>query len=156
MDSVNLYDVLYCAVVKFLGIPLKYHCTYHIGYYSHYFHNDQYYQKTITCYLQLSIYTIQYLQSISIHFQMDVQFVITTIGPDLTLWIVCITQNHYSHDLHHFYYIITNWYLQSNCTILVLYNMLQYPGYHFSMVILAGSQWHMCGGKDLANNSQCS
>ena len=48
---------------------------------------------------------------------MDIQVFVTSIGPDLTLWIVQIVQNYYSRDLHHYYKMEINYYLQSNCTI---------------------------------------
>ena len=68
---------------------------------------------------------------------MAVQVMDTPIGPDLTLQIAQIAQNHYSHDLHHYDETIINYNLQPNYTALVLYNMLKYPGYHLDVVLLA-------------------
>ena len=54
---------------------------------------------------------------------MDLQVVSATIGPDFTLWIEQIVQNHYSHDLQHNYETTFNHNLQPNYTTIVLYNM---------------------------------
>ena len=66
---------------------------------------------------------------------MNVQVVATTIGPDLTLWIGQIIQGYYSHDLYHYYETMINCYLQPNYINLVLYNTLEYPGYHLGMAV---------------------
>ena len=55
---------------------------------------------------------------------MDEQVVVITIGPNLNPQIEKIVQNHYSHDLDHYYKTTIIRYLQSNYIILVFYNML--------------------------------
>ena len=48
---------------------------------------------------------------------MDVQVIPATIGTYLSLWIAQIVQNHYSHDLKHYYETIINYNLQ----VIILY-----------------------------------
>ena len=66
------------------------------------------------------MYTIQYIYSTSVHFQIDVQVVATTIGSDLTPQIEQVILNHYSHNLHYGYETTINYNLKLNYAALVM------------------------------------
>ena len=68
---------------------------------------------------------------------MDVQVVVSIIGPALNLLIKQIIQNHYSFDLHHYYETTINCNLLPNYTTLVLYNMLEHSRYLLGVVVPA-------------------
>ena len=70
---------------------------------------------------------------------MAVKVVSSNIGSDLILLIEQIIQNHYSHNLNHYYEATIYYYLQPNYTTLVLYNILDYSWYPLGVVVLAGS-----------------
>ena len=61
-----------------------------------------------------------------------------TFGPDLTPWTEKIVQNHYSHDLHHYYKLTISYNLKPNYTTLVLYNILEHPRYYLGVIVPAG------------------
>ena len=70
---------------------------------------------------------------------MDIQVAATIIGPDLTLQIKQIVQNHYSRDLNHYYETTINCSLLPNYTTLTLCNMLEHSKYALGVVVPAGS-----------------